>query len=81
MKELGIVRSIDRAGRIVLPIEMRKELGIADDGSKVEIKATGNEIIIKKYEPTCIFCRSSENLLEYCGQKICSECIENVSKL
>lgn len=81
MKELGIVRTIDKAGRIVLPIEMRKELGIVEDGSKVEIKVAGNEIIMKKYESTCIFCRSSENLAEYNGQKICRKCIASVSKL
>ena len=47
MKSVGIVRSVDIAGRIVLPIEIRKELDIMGEGSKVEILARGNEIVIK----------------------------------
>ena len=37
MENVGIVRSVDIAGRIVLPIEIRKELDIMGEGSKVEI--------------------------------------------
>ena len=60
---------------------MRKELGIADDGSKVEIKATENEIIIRRYEPACVLCRGSEDLLEFNGMKICRKCACEISKL
>ena len=69
MKNVGIVRSVDLAGRIVLPIEIRKELDITGDDSKVEILARGNEIILKKYAPSCIFCHETADLIEFNGQK------------
>ena len=50
------------------------------EGSKVEILARGNEIVIKKYIPSCIFCHSSEELVEYNGQKICRECAKKIAK-
>lgn len=81
MKTVGIVRSIDLAGRIVLPIEIRKELDLMGEDSKVEITAKGNEIILKKYAPSCIFCHSEDDLVEYSGQKVCRKCAEKISKI
>lgn len=80
MKNIGIVRTVDTAGRIVLPIEIRKELDIAGNESKVEILARGNEITIKKYAPSCIFCHEVKNLIEFSGQKICKECAKKIQK-
>ena len=57
MKTTGIVRQMDSLGRIVLPIELRRTLDIAQKDS-LEIYVEGNQIILKKYEPTCIFCCS-----------------------
>ena len=70
MKSVGIVRSVDNAGRIVLPIEIRKELDIMGENNKVEILARGNEILMKKYAPSCIFCHETDDLIEFNGQKI-----------
>lgn len=81
MKTVGIVRSIDLAGRIVLPIEIRKELDLMGEDSKVEIIAKGNEIVMKKYAPSCIFCHSEKNLSEFSGQKICKSCAEKIGKI
>lgn len=79
MKNIGIVRAIDSAGRIVLPIEIRKELDLINSDSKVEILAKGNEIILKKYAPSCIFCHSADELIEFNGQKICKKCVAKIS--
>ena len=81
MKNVGIVRSIDGVGRIVLPIEIRKQLQLTDENSMVEINAKGNEITIKKYTPSCMFCHEEKNLLDFEGQKICRSCVEKISKL
>lgn len=81
MKHVGIVRSIDTAGRIVLPIEIRKELDLMGEDSKVEIVAKGNEIVLKKYADSCIFCHETGNLSDFNGQKICRKCTEEISKL
>ena len=81
MKTVGIVRSVDLAGRIVLPIEIRKELDLMGEDSKVEIIARGNEIVLKKYAPSCIFCHSEKDLTEFNGQKICKKCAAKIAEL
>lgn len=81
MKTVGIVRNVDFAGRIVLPIEIRKELDLMGEDSKVEIIVEGNEIKLRKYAPSCIFCHSEEELVEYNGQKICRKCAEKIGKI
>ncbi len=81
MKHVGIVRNIDSAGRIVLPIEIRKELGLMEEDSKLEIIARGNEILLKKYAPSCIFCHSEDDLVEYNNQKICRKCAKEIGSM
>ena len=75
MKNVGIVRSVDVAGRIVLPIE-----NINSEDSKVEILAQGNEILIRKYVPSCIFCHETDDLIEFNGQKICKACAKKIGE-
>ncbi|MBQ8575720.1 MAG: AbrB/MazE/SpoVT family DNA-binding domain-containing protein [Clostridia bacterium] len=81
MKHVGIVRSIDSAGRIVLPIEIRKELDLMGEDSKLEIIAKGNEILLKKYAPSCIFCHEENDLVEFGGQKICRKCATEIGNI
>ena len=50
VKSTGIVRKVDELGRIVLPIELRRTLSIAERDS-VEIFVDGGNIVLKKYEP------------------------------
>ncbi|MGN0595462.1 MAG: AbrB/MazE/SpoVT family DNA-binding domain-containing protein [Hominimerdicola sp.] len=74
MKSTGIVRKIDELGRIVLPIELRRtyELAVKD---AVEIYTDDDKIILKKFQRTCIFCGSCEDVVEYKGKTVCSECM------
>ena len=73
MKTTGIVRKIDELGRIVLPIEMRNRLGI-EPGCGVEIYYENSAIILRKYEPTCIFCGETNDVIDFKGKKICRDC-------
>ena len=77
MKSTGIVRNIDELGRIVVPKEIRKKLGIANT-DPVEIYVEGDKIILTKYLPVCHFCSGSENIVEYKGKQICKSCIEEL---
>ena len=79
MKATGIVRKIDELGRIVLPIEMRRTLDIAEKDS-LEIFSEGDKVILRKYQPTCIFCESSDNLLGYMGKNVCSTCVKKLKQ-
>lgn len=79
MKSTGIIRKIDNLGRIVLPMELRKKMGI-DQRDPIEIYVDGNSIVLKKHETECIFCGSHKNLVEYKGKHICEDCVKNVTK-
>lgn len=74
MKSTGVVRRIDELGRIVLPIEIRKNLCI-DNRDAVEIFVENDKIILKKYEPACIFCGNADNVTMFGGKLICHDCI------
>ncbi len=80
MKSTGIVRKIDELGRIVLPIEIRKTMGI-DTKDAVEIFTEDDKIILKKYFPACIFCGNAESVSYYKGKLICPECLEALRHL
>lgn len=77
MKSTGIVRKVDELGRIVLPIELRRTLDI-DIKDSIEIYVENDAIILKKYEPTCIFCGSSESLSTFHEKNICEECLKEI---
>lgn len=77
MKSTGIVRKVDELGRVVIPIELRRVLDIAEK-DPVEIFVDGNKIILKKYETCCVFCNSPENVTNFKGRNICSECLKEL---
>ncbi len=77
MKSTGIVRKIDELGRLVLPKELRKTLQIAHE-DPIEIYVEGESIILKKYQPCCIFCGNAENLVDFSSKKICKDCAETI---
>jgi transcriptional pleiotropic regulator of transition state genes len=80
MKSTGIVRRVDELGRIVIPIELRNKLKIAEK-DPIEIYVDGSSIILKKHEESCIFCGSTKNLSEYKDKLICSKCLQNITKI
>ena len=80
MKATGIVRPVDMLGRIVLPIELRRKMGIETKDS-LEIFVENDSIILRKYQPCCVFCGESRNMISYGGKKICSHCLEKLQTL
>ncbi len=77
MKTTGIVRKVDELGRIVVPIELRRSLGIKDRDS-VEMQMSDDSIVIRKFQPTCVFCGSSEDIVEYRQKAVCKDCIKKL---
>ncbi len=73
MKATGIVRRIDELGRVVLPVELRRTLGL-EVKDPVEIFMEDDAIVLRKYEPTCIFCGSARNVTPYRGKLVCGDC-------
>lgn len=79
MKSTGIVRKVDELGRIVLPIELRRTLGI-EEKDRIEIFVDGEFIILRKYQPTCIFCDNAKDIINYKGKNICPDCIRAMNE-
>ena len=73
MKSTGIIRKVDELGRVVIPIELRNTLKIAEK-DPIEIFVDGSSIILKKYEPNCVFCGNSKKLVSYKDKLICEKC-------
>lgn len=77
MKSLGIVRKVDELGRIVLPKELRQTLRIAQK-DPLEIYVDGDAIILRKYEPACIFCGNASDTVVFKDKRICIDCLNEM---
>lgn len=77
MKSTGIVRKVDELGRIVIPMELRRTLDIAEKDA-LEIFVEGDQVILKKYEPACVFCGDAKDTINYKGKIICSNCLKEL---
>ena len=80
MKSTGIVRKVDELGRIVLPIDMRRTLDIAEKDA-LEIYVDGSSVILKKYNPSCIFCDNTRNVTNFKGKNVCPKCLKELKDL
>ena len=79
MKSTGIVRKVDELGRIVIPIEMRRTLDVAERDD-MEIFVEGDRIILQKYESSCVFCSATQGLVAFKGKSVCRNCIRNIGR-
>ena len=77
LKSTGIVRKVDELGRVVIPIELRRTLQI-EEKDALEIYVDGEKIILKKYEPACIFCGNAEGIRSFKDKNICKDCFESM---
>lgn len=77
MKATGVVRKLDDLGRIVLPIELRRTLDIKEKDA-VEIFVEGDLVILKKYQPDCIFCGETKEVINFKGKNICKKCLADI---
>ena len=78
MKSTGIVRRLDELGRIVIPIEIKNKFNISER-DPIEIYVDGSNIILSKFEVTCIFCGSTKNLTEFKDKNVCNSCLKKLS--
>lgn len=77
MKSTGIVRKVDELGRVVIPIELRRTLRIKEK-DPLEIYVDEGNIVLKKYEPACVFCGNSENMTSFRDRNICLDCLKQL---
>lgn len=79
MRSTGIVRKIDDLGRIVIPKETRRVLGIKE-GDSLEIFTEDENIILKKYQPGCVFCGDAKEVVNFKGKMICKNCLKDIKR-
>ncbi len=79
MKSTGIVRKVDELGRIVIPIELRRTLCI-EEKDALEIYVDNEKIVLKKYEPACVFCSSADDVNHFRGKNVCRQCMQEMTQ-
>jgi transcriptional pleiotropic regulator of transition state genes len=72
-------RKIDELGRLVIPIEYRRQLGWAEK-DEIEMIVTNDTIVLKKPVLGCHFCGSAANLVRIGNKAICRSCGERAYK-
>ena len=80
MRALGIVRKVDDLGRIVIPKELRRVLGI-EQGESMEVLADEKGVYIRKYVAGCTFCKGMELLVDFGGVHVCKKCAKEILML
>lgn len=78
MKATGIVRSVDHLGRICIPIELRRLMSITET-DPMEIFIHDAQIILRKYQPGCIFC-GNVHVRPFKDKLICESCASELSR-
>lgn len=68
-----IIRRVDELGRVVLPVEFRRSLGI-EERDPLEVSLEGECILLRRHEISCIFCGGAVDLSTYRGKSICAGC-------
>jgi AbrB family transcriptional regulator, transcriptional pleiotropic regulator of transition state genes len=74
----GVTRRVDRLGRVVLPVEMRRTFGI-QEGDLVEISVTGDAIVLAKVQDSCVFCTATTGLVQHAGRHVCGACATEIA--
>ncbi len=74
MNSTGIVRRMDALGRLVLPIELRRNLNFQIQDS-LEIFVDDDRIVLRKYQTACVFCGNANETIQLNGKNICTECL------
>ena len=80
MKSTGMIRKVDELGRVVIPIELRRNLGIQVKDA-LEIFVQNEQIVMQKYSSSCVFCGSSKGVSTYKDKLVCGDCMQEISQL
>lgn len=79
MRSTGIVRKLDELGRVVIPVETRRAFDIIE-GEGLEIFTEGENIVLRKYQPGCIFCGDAKDVINFKGKVVCKNCLNDIKR-
>lgn len=74
MRTVGIPRKIDDLGRVVIPVEFRRVLGI-HEGDQLEITLDGDHLLLRRIDPACVFCDGVADLRPFRDRWVCASCV------
>lgn len=77
IKSTGIIRKIDQLGRIVIPMEVRRNFNI-DVQDPIEISVEKGKIVLAKVSNNCIICDRTNKLVTFKGKMICQNCFDSM---
>lgn len=80
MRPVRILRQVDKLGRLVLPMKIRRQLNI-DEGTPLEVFVERERILLRVYEQKCSFCESQLNLKYVHGKYLCEHCLLELHEL
>ena len=80
MSDTGIVRRVDDLGRVVIPMELRRTLGI-NVKDPMSITVEGERVILEKYHEACVICGSKDDIADVKGRPLCAVCVADIKKL
>ena len=69
----GVPRKIDHLGRIVVPVEFRRALGIRE-GDELDVALDGDRVVLARRAPACVFCGGDDDLGEHRSRWVCAGC-------
>ena len=79
LKPVGNIKKVDKLGRILIPVNVRRMLGLSE-GSQLEVLTDENSLVLRKYIPQCIFCANDEDLIDYKDSYICKRCLDELNQ-
>jgi transcriptional pleiotropic regulator of transition state genes len=79
MSDTGIVRRVDDLGRIVIPMELRRTLGIRVK-DPISIFVEGERIILEKYRASCVICGGEEEVGAIKDRPVCASCVAEIKR-
>ena len=79
MQSSGLIRKIDDLGRIVLPAEIRRVLGLRTHDS-LDITHDGECIVLRKHEATCVLCGQTGSMVPFNDRLVCKHCMQKVKE-
>jgi AbrB family transcriptional regulator, transcriptional pleiotropic regulator of transition state genes len=74
---IATTRRIDQLGRVVVPIELRRTLGI-HEGDLLEVSADNGRLILQKAAPECALCGRADDLVDLRAKHLCRECVREI---
>ena len=80
-KSTGMIRPVDKMGRVVIPKEMREYLGVEDEKDSFEIYLQGRTLYLRKFQPACIFCGNIKDSIEYNNIIVCKDCVDKLREI